>query len=350
MSDQIQKNTAFLRSLFRKETAERPAFLARSSDIPIFKWEDGDYTLSERPIERWVPWVVGDYQKQVDWLEKLGDDSVPVAKLTTGTHVFAQAFGCEVHKFDDNNPCALPLAMTIEEAERIEEPDLWNCRGLMRVFELGRLVQKELGPDAFLGPCDMQSGFDTACLVLDKSTLMCAMADPDERPAVARLAAKCASLYKKFLIELRKEFPTMSPGHCPGTWAPPEMGPWLSNDECGAVNTETFEELMLPELVDLAETFGGLGMHCCASADHQFKSFGKIPNFYAFNRVRSKLGWTPIFNLAGPTGPTYVLAWISENDILELRAKAPAGTRFMFCWIGDNTAEAIGWLERMHSV
>ena len=163
-----------------------------------------------------------------------------------------------------------------------------------------------------------------------------------------RLAGKCARLFKKFITELRKEFPNLNPCHCPNVWAPPEMGPWLSNDECGVVSTLVFEEIMLPELVDLAETFGGLGMHCCAAAEHQFASFKKIPNFYGFNRCKAQRGFTPIFeHLGGLEGPTHTLSWLAEEEIAELRAKAPAGTRFVFVWTGADIEEAKGWLERM---
>ena len=348
MNTPFRKNSDFLRKLYRKETSERPAFLAVPAILPIFQWEDGDYTLSQRPVERWVPWVVEHYRRQVEWQEKLGDDAVPFAKLLTGTQLFAAAFGCPVHQFSDTNPCALPLVQSAAEADEIEEPDLWNCRGLMRVFELARLVQRELGPDVFLGPCDLQSGFDTASLIWDKSQMYCSLADPEESEAVVRLAAKCARLFKKFLLALRKEFPRMSPCHCPDAWAPPEMGPWVSNDECGVVNPSVFENILLPELVDLSETFGGLGMHCCAAAEHQFEAFQKIPNFYAFNRCKAQRGFTPILErLAGPGGPTHVLCWISEEEILELRAKAPPETRFIFVWSGTDFEAAQAWHETM---
>ena len=75
------------------------------------------------------------------------------------------------------------------------------------------------------------------------------------------------------------------------------MGPWLSNDECGAFSTVMFEELCLPEFVDLAETFGGLGMHCCAGAEHQFESFRKIPGFYTFNRVAAQRGYASLADI-----------------------------------------------------
>lgn len=103
------------------------------------------------------------------------------------------------------------------------------------------------------------------------------------------------------------------------------MGPWLSNDECGAFSAGMFEDFCLPELADLSQTFGGLGMHCCAKAEHQFESFKKIPHFYAFNRVATKgVGYAPLLDhFTGIEAPVHVLAWIAERDIEYLIRKAP---------------------------
>ncbi|MCX7045683.1 MAG: hypothetical protein NTX50_09400 [Candidatus Sumerlaeota bacterium] len=348
MSDRAELNERFLRNIYRKGAFQGHAFCCAPPVEPIYSLPDGDYTLSNKPIENWVPWVAENYRRQVDLLEAVGDDSVPCARLSTGTHLFAAAFGCEVRQSNDNNPFALPFVKSVERADAIEAPDLWKSPPLQRVFELGRAVQKELGKDVYLGPCDLQSGFDTACLIWEKQELFAAMLDERGQASVRRLAAECARLLKNFLVALREEFPRLSPCHCPSVWAPPEMGPWLSNDECGAIGVEHFREFLLPELVDLSETFGGLGMHCCASAEHQFEAFKEIPNFYAFNRVPAKKGWRPILeHFGGPQAPVHALAWIEEKDIEYLIAHAPDGTRFIFELCDAQPDQARAWLERM---
>jgi hypothetical protein len=191
----------------------------------------------------------------------------------------------------------------------------------------------------------MQTGFDIANLIWDKSDLLCAMLLEPE--AVKRLSAKCALLLKTFLIELRKEFPTMSPCHCPGNWTPPEMGPWVSNDEVGIMSPEMFEEFCLPELNDLCDTFGGVGMHCCADAEHQFQGFKKIKNFYGFNRVASKRGYLPLLeHFGGPNAPVHCLGWLSDDTIEALVTKAPVGTRFIFQQKGGDDETAAKWLAK----
>jgi hypothetical protein len=340
-----------LRAMYTDRDASGVAFCVRPAATPIYELEHGDYTLSDRPLDSWVAWIVENYERQMAHLEAVGDDGVPVAHLWTGTHIYAAAFGSPVRTFEDDMPCALPFVNTTAEADALKTPDISASPTLSRVIELGHKVRDALGPEAYLGPCDMQTGFDTACLVWDKTELYCAMMDDEGCKTVKRLAAKCAELFKRFLAELRREFPNMSPQHCPGVWCPPELGPWMSNDECGAVGPEMFEAFMLPEMVDLAGTFGGIGMHCCADAEHQFESFTKIPDFYAFNRVRARRGYLPILDhLAGPGSPAHVIDWIDDDAIASLLRQAPEGTRFIFQKTIDDVDEAKMWIEKMRGL
>ena len=351
MNNQIKKNKNFLTNIYRKGPFQGHGFVCQSQFMGVHEHPDYDFTISDKPVENWVPWVVENYERQVCMTAQLGDDSVPLAGLNTSTHIYAAAFGCEVHSFPDSPACALPLLNTAKEADSLVTPDIWKSPTLYRIFELAHAVQKELGKNVCLGPPDMQSGFDTAALIWNKTNFLCAMGDESEKEAVKRLVAKCAVLFKEFIVEFRKEFPNCSPCHCPRVWAPPEMGPWLSNDECGAFSVEMFEEFCLPELVDIAETFDGLGMHCCADAEHQFESFKKIPNFYAFNRVAAQRGYTPLLDhLSGHSGPVHVLAWIGEDDIEQLIRNALDGTRFIFVLAEKTLEEAKLWLERFREI
>jgi len=339
----------FLTALYQRETSARPAYIAVPPLTPIHQMPGYDFTISDQPVSAWVKPLVENYQMRLRYHEALGDDAVPLAKIGTGTHLYAAAFGCTVHRFENDNPCAVPCVLSVADADKLTEPDIWSSPTLYRVFELARLVRDELGPDVPLGPPDMQSGFDTAALVWDKADFLCALADPDTAPAARRVIDICARLFKRFITELYREFPGMSPCHCPSAWSP-NLGPWLSNDECGAISCAHFREFALPELIDLAESFGGLGMHCCADAEHQFDLFRTIPHFYAFNRVAAKRGYLPILDtLGGPDGPVHVLQWISNEQIRELRTQAPAGTRFIFCHDVTSVDEGRVWLEQMRA-
>ncbi|MBU0610225.1 MAG: hypothetical protein KKI08_20240 [Armatimonadetes bacterium] len=349
MNTRLQRNMAFLTNLYKRGPFERHAFvLSAPPQAPI--WEVGDYTNSDRPVRDWVPWVVEPYLKWLELSEQLHDDGVPTVGLSTGTHIYAEAMGCPVHNYKDTNPAAMPLVQSAAEADALPEPQVQSCRNLMRIFELADLVRQELGPEAVMGPPDLQTGFDTACLVWDKTDFLCSMhADPQ---AVKRLARKCANLFRNFLIEFYREFPDAALAHCPRTWAPAELGPWVSNDECGMMNVAMFEEFLLPELAELSETFGGLGMHCCADGDHTFASFCKIPNFYAFNRVPTKTqAYEAMFReLGGPDGPVFVPWPPDEATVKMLLDKAPEGSRFIFHCPHQDADKAQEWLARVRGM
>jgi hypothetical protein len=351
MSSLFSRNQLFLDNIYRHGPFAGHGFICLPPREPLHQHPYGDYTLSDQPVSHWVESFVHDYEAQVQLTEQVGDDNVPVAKLVTATHLYAAAFGSPIKTYEDNNPCALPFVSTLAEADAVPEPEIWKSPTLYRVFELGEALRRELGPEAYLGPCDMQTGFDTACLIWEKTSMFLAMCDPEGKAAVKRLADKCARLLTTFLQELRREFPTMSPLHCPGCWCPPNLGPWVSNDECGTVSTAMFEEFMLPELIDLAETFGSVGMHCCADAEHQFASFRRIPNFYGFNRVAARQGWLTILEeLDGPGAPVHVLAWLPEETITALITQAHPATRFIFVNLNATPETAAPWLERMRAL
>lgn len=351
-SNSIEKNKAFLRNIFEKGPFCGHGFTCDAVKLTTYESSNKvDFTASDKAVTDWVPWVIENYNRSIDLLENVPHDGVPFASLGTGTHIYAAAFGCRVNIFKESNPCALPLVKSAEEADKILIPDIWKSPSLYRIFELAHEVRKKLGVDVYLGPPDMQSGFDTAALIWDKTSFYCALMMEDEQPAAMRLVEKCAMLFKEFLIAFRKEFPNCIPCHCPGVWTPPEMGPWLSNDECGAFNVETFETFCLPELIDLSKTFGGLGMHCCANAEHQFESFKKIPGFYAFNRVAATQGWQTILDsLSGPDAPVHVLGWVPDEEMKKLIRNASKATRFIFNHSTNDEDEAKRWLDTMRSI
>ena len=112
-----------------------------------------------------------------------------------------------------------------------------------------------------------------------------------------------------------------------------------------------FVEFCLPEMIDLSLTFGSLGMHCCASAEHQFPSFREIPKLYGFNRVAAQHGYQPILELlGGPHAPVHVLTGVSTEETERLMHAAPKGTRFIFNLAGATLEDAEQWLDRMHQL
>ncbi len=286
-----------------------------------------DLAVSDLPLRDWLPWGEENFARMSAQQAALGDDTVPTASLWTGTELFAAAFGCPVHLYDDAMPpAAQPLVRTAAEADALPEPTL-DVRPLARVFEFATLLRERLGPDVPIGVPDFQSPFDIAALIWRKEDLFVALLE--EPDAVRRLVDKCHRLLKSFYTAYIGAFPTVNLCHCPTAWAPPELGVWLSEDEAGSLSTPIFEEFCLPSLVDLSDTFGGLFMHCCATADHQYASFRRIPRLRGLNRVFQTPGPRPaIDTFSGHS--VLIMAWHSEEEIYQMLRWAHPDTRFLF--------------------
>jgi len=305
----------------------------------------GDFTLSKKPVKEWVPCYVRQYEARARQMEQLDDDAVPYVGLNTHTGLFAAAFGCPIHVYvgQETNPAARPIVRTAEEADKLREPGL-DAAMLARVLELARLLRKELGPEAAIGVPDIQSPFDVAALIWNKEEMFPAMIEEPE--AVKRLVDKCHRLLKKFLLALKKEVGEVDFCHCPYAWAPPEQGCWLSEDEVGALNTKMFEEFCLPVLTDLSRTFGGLFMHCCANADHQYGGFNKIPSLRGLNRVFQSPGPRPAIDaFAGKT--VLIQAWSGDELLNQMLDAAQPDSRFLFNLDGGKLEEIQPRYERL---
>ena len=289
--------------------------------------ELGDWAISEEPIGKWRDWAARRYEAQLVCHESLGDDSVPYVVTNTHTGIFSAAFGCPVHVYDaDTNAASLPVVRTAEEADALPEPGL-DSPTLRRVFEFARMMAEELGPEVPVAVPDVQSPFDIAAMVWHKEEFFVALVgEPD---AVKRLVEKCERLLTRFLDRYLEELPNVNLCHCPRAWAPPELGMWLSEDEAGSISPAMFEEFCLPSLRRLSERYGGIFIHCCADAGHQYASFKKVPNLRAWNRVFTDPGGPREALEAFPETP-FMVAWTGEEDVRKLLDVAPPTMRFLF--------------------
>lgn len=314
-------------------------------ELPPAPWP-GDVSCSDRPVKDWVPAGLDRYERMCRYAEALGDDSVPRVFVSTGTQVFAAAFGCPVHIPVDSPPFARPLVETAEEADRLPQPGL-DAEPLARIFEYAELIRSRLGPDVPINVPDLQSPFDIAALVWRKEALYLAMY---EHPAaVQRLVAKCHALLQAFLAEFRRRVGECAFCHCPNVWTPPDLGCALSEDEAGSMSTAMFEQFCLPSLTELSRAWNGLFMHCCAAADHQYGNFRHIPNLRGLNRVFQAPGFQPaIDTFSGHT--VLMVAWTDVETIGRMLAGAREDTRFLFNMGPQPLEEARVTFERLRKL
>ena len=214
---------------------------------------------------------------RIDWL---CDDFIPYAACVTGTEIFAEAFGSKVIKPENTNPYALPFITNSSEISKIKVPALEDST-LYYLFDMADKLKALCGDDALLGLVDVQTPMDIAALIWDKNYFFAAMIEEPE--AVKELAYKISQLYFAFFDEWFRRYGKEFIAHYPDYYMP--SGLTYSEDEVGAVSPEIFEELFLPELIEISNRYGNVGMHSCAYSKHQWDNFKKIPNLKMLNLV-----------------------------------------------------------------
>jgi hypothetical protein len=263
-----------------------------------------------------IEWAWGRYERGRDRVEWLADDALPFLNPYTGTEIFAAAFGCRVATSDSDMPFALPSVRTAAEASKLRAGDL-DAAPLRMVFEIADELRRRGGPDALMALPDIQSPMDIAALIWDKTDLFCAMVT--EPQAVKDLAAKTLRLLTSFLDEWFARYGPELIGHYPKYYFP--RGVTVSEDEIGSVSEAMLDEFFVPSLRFLADRYGGLGIHCCADARHQWPGLKRIAGlrlmnicqpaetardahvFFSPEIVHHHYGWTP----DGPPG-----TWIEQ--------------------------------------
>ncbi len=288
-----------------------------------------------------IEWSWRSYERHMARTEWLREDSIPCLDVYTGTDIFAEAFGCDVHRPADDMPFARPLVRTAAEASRLSVPDV-NVRPLAVLFEIGDELRRRAGPDAIVKLVDIQSPMDIAALIWDKNSFYAALLDAPD--AVREIASKVGQLLTAFLDEWFARYGTEFIAHYPHYYMP--RGITLSEDEVGAVSAECFDELFLPELVDLSNRYGGIGVHCCATARHQWEGFERIPSLRLLNLVQPKdvCGDAHAY-FAGHT--TQMHGWTGDGPAWEWPAQYPPGARVVTQAAASDRDEAIELSDRL---
>jgi hypothetical protein len=232
-------------------------------------------------MDKFFAQTVNRYHKLMDHIEWLDDDRVPYISALMGCDIFAHAFGASVVYPGDSNPFALPLIFSAAELAKVKKPQLEDSY-LMEVIEYGFRLQKE-APGALMQLPDMQSPFDIAALIWDKTDFFLALYE--EPNAVKDLIGMTSSLLTEFMELWFKTFGEEFIAHYPDYYMP--FGVTLSEDEIGSMSMEHFREFSMPELNKLSEHFGGrIGIHCCANARHQWGLLKTIPGLVMLNLVQ----------------------------------------------------------------
>jgi len=234
--------------------------------------------LYRENMQQRIDWAVTQYNLGMARLDWLDDDFIPYGNCITGTEIFAEAFGCRVHRPEHDRPFALPLITQSSQIKNIKIPRLEDSP-LYYLLEMAEIIKTRCDKNALLNLVDPQTPMDIAALIWDKNYFFAAILEEPE--AVLELVNKINILYFSFFDEWFKRFGKEFIAHDPDYYMPDGID--VSEDEIGAVSSGIFCEFFLPELEILSNRYGGLGMHSCANTRHQWENFKKIPNFRMFN-------------------------------------------------------------------
>ena len=263
----------------------------------------------------------------------IGDDRVPMLQAWSGTEVFAAAFGCKVHRPQDNAPFALPVVSDAGEADKLKEPDIYSGP-LGEIFKLADRLVELCGTGYPVRICDIQSPFDIAALIWKKETFFLALVESPD--AVHRLLKKVTKTMIGFIRAFRDRYKDVCLVHHPDLWMPPELGICLSEDDIGSISSRCFEEFCLPCLQQLSVEFGGISMHSCANSQHQWDGFLKLSGIRYLNLSHppTDLG----VSIEKFSGKAVLVP--GGKEARECVSLAKPDTRFFFCFSAESVEKA----------
>lgn len=301
--------------------------------------------VKERIERRW-----SEYEIMCAKAEIVDDDRIPYLNNQTGTEIYAEAFGCTVHRADDKMPFALPLVTSAAEADKIGVPEL-STSSLAYLFDIADELYHRGGPDAVMKLVDIQSPMDTVALIWDKADLFCAMIENPE--AVKALSDKVRAFMISFFDEWFYRYGTTYVAHFPDYVM--HGGITMSVDEVGTVNPEMFQEFFRNELISFSDHYDGLGIHCCADARHQWENFRSIPGLKVMNHnppptqdaeeyILDSLTFYGNRVVHVPTG------WTPSGSPETWPAQFPEGVQVAFTASAENASEAVSIASRLQEL
>ena len=308
----------------------------------VLPWPD---KVEERIERRWAH-----YELMARKAKLIDDDRVPCLNNMTGTEIFAEAFGCRVHRPDDTNPFALPLIHTAAWADALKIPEV-STSSLAYLFDIGDELYRRGGPDALMKPVDIQSPMDVVALIWNKADLFIAMIEAPD--AVRALAEKVRKLMVAFFDEWFGRYGTTFVAHCPDYVM--HGGITMSVDEVGSVNDEMFRTFFRDELIDLSEHFGGIGIHCCADARHQWGNFRDLPGLKLINHNAPPIRDAGEYlqdslRFYGGTVAQMPVGWTPDGQPETWPSQFPERTRVVFDVPAEDADEAAAIAERLQEI
>jgi hypothetical protein len=122
----------------------------------------------------------------------------------------------------------------------------------------------------------MQGPLNTAALIWEQQDFLMSMCThPQEVHFLVNLVTD-------FIIQVVKAFQSefgkrLDHPDWPPVWMPPELGIGMIEDLLPLISVKNYREFGLPYTTRIAQTFGGVFLHCCGTCEHHLPTLAEIP-------------------------------------------------------------------------
>jgi hypothetical protein len=200
-------------------------------------------------------------------------DVIPAFYLGGGTVALASAFGGKTTTESNGKSWINPIIGEADEAYTLEPPE--PTAGLIGEW-IGTYREFSRSVDGFIpiGMPDMQGPLQTASQLWGTERIILEMYDHPE--AVHRSLDVVTEYLISVVRHLRENFVDTHVESYPPAWFPPDLGQGLVEDFVQILSPRLYEEFGLPYVNRIADAFGGIWLHCCATCRQHWPAFRKI--------------------------------------------------------------------------
>ncbi len=189
-----------------------------------------------------------------------------------------EVFGANVRWFV-NRPCFTePLINEVRQVDALR-PDFGRAELYQHGLKQMRFFRDVVGDRIPVTAPDLQSPVDVASMIMDYTSLIYAMMDEPARVhALLRMITDATiSAWSAFRHEMVTDYPMTQFDW----WMP--RGIFMSDDVMAVLSPELYREFAVPYNEDLAEEFGGLGLHSCGRILHNLENVARTKGILALN-------------------------------------------------------------------
>ena len=114
----------------------------------------------------------------------------------------------------------------------------------------------------------------------------------------------------------------------------------VSEDEVGAVSAEMFAAFFRDELVALSSRYGGIGVHCCAHARHQWDHFKSLPGLRLPNLNQPHAVVAQAYDFFDTSVAQMHYGYARQGPLASWPRQHPQGRRIVYETTAENSEQA----------